>query len=108
MTLGITCQTVLRGLKSLRQCVIIDDKLQAGIDREFRRVFAGCRDRLPDDAEPADYEDDWGRRSWTQEARCLNSPPDPWLQPIVPPGLRAAPVVAASRSPRTTAGESKP
>jgi hypothetical protein len=108
VTLGITCHTMLRGLRRLRRCVIIDDKLQAGIDREFRRVFAGCRDRLPDDAGLADYEDDWRRRSWTQEARCLNSPPDPWVQPIVPPGLRPAPIAAVSRSPRTMAGESKP
>jgi hypothetical protein len=74
VTLGITCQTMLRGRRRLRQCAITDDKVRAGIDREFRRVFAGRRDHLPDDAELADYEDDWGRRPWTQQAPVPEQP----------------------------------
>lgn len=109
MTLGITYQTMLRGLRRLRQYMIIHDKLRAEIDPELRRVFAGHCDRLPDDAGLTDYEDDWGRRSWTQRARCLSSPAGLKVQSMVPPGLRAAPIAAASRPPLTmTAGEGKP
>lgn len=109
MTLGITCQKMLRGLGRLWQYVIIPGRLRAGIDRERRRASAGRRDRLPDDAGLADYEYGWGRRCWTREDRCLSSPPGPKVPPVVPSGLRAAPVAAGSRSPRTTtAGERKP
>lgn len=109
MTLGITCQTMLRGLRRLRQYVIIHETLRGVIDLEGTRAFAGRRDRLADDAELADYENGRGRRTWTWGDRCLSSPPDPKVPPVVPRGLRSAPMAVASRSARTTtAGERNP
>lgn len=109
MTLGIPCLTMRRSLRRLRRYVIIREELQAGINPEGTRAFARRRDRLADDAEVADYENGRGRRTWTWGDRCLSSPPDPKVLPVVPRGLRSAPIAVASRFPRTrTAGERNP
>jgi hypothetical protein len=109
VTLGIPCLTMRRSLRRLRRYVIIHETLRVEIDPEGTRAFARRRDRLADDAELADYDNGRGRRTWTWGDRCLSSPPDPKVPPVVPSGLRSAPIAVASRFPRTrTAGGRNP